>query len=98
MSTGVTSMVHCVRRRRPQALSVVFNAATGNVTLGGAGAGNTFTGTRSDFFEAIANNNTSWLEVVVRSNDFNNGQTIVPGGGVGVSVRGGSGGNKQIHW
>jgi hypothetical protein len=65
----------------------VFNSATANVTLDS----NTFSGTRSDFFEAIANNNAT-MDVVATGNTFHNGQSIIPGGGVAISVRSGSGG------
>jgi hypothetical protein len=66
----------------------VYNGATANVTLDS----NTFSGTRSDFFEAIANNNAT-MDVVATNNIFHNGQTIIPGGGTVISVRSGSGGN-----
>jgi hypothetical protein len=59
------------------------NTATLNVTL----ENNTFLGTRSDFFEAIADGNST-MDVVARNNDFNNGQATIPGGGTAVSVRG----------
>jgi hypothetical protein len=68
----------------------VYNSATANVTLDS----NTFSGTRSDFFEAIANNNAT-MDVVATSNTFHNGQTIIPGGGTAISVRSGSGGNTS---
>jgi hypothetical protein len=58
---------------------------------------NTFNGTRSDFFEAASNNNAT-LDVGAATNDFNNGQAIIPGGGAGVSIRAGSGGfNSTAH-
>ncbi|MBZ9679588.1 hypothetical protein LB531_02830 [Mesorhizobium sp. CO1-1-2] len=66
----------------------VYNSATANVTLDN----NTFSGTRSDFFEAIANNNAT-MDVVATNNTFHNGQSIIPGGGTAISVRSGSGGN-----
>lgn len=68
----------------------VYNSATANVTLDS----NTFSGTRSDFFEAIANNNAT-MDVVATGNTFHNGQTIIPGGGTAISVRSGSGGNAS---
>ncbi|MBZ9963721.1 beta strand repeat-containing protein [Mesorhizobium sp. BR1-1-2] len=68
----------------------VYNNATANVTLDN----NTFSGTRSDFFEAIANNNAI-MDVVATNNTFHNGQTIIPGGGIAISVRSGSGGNTS---
>ncbi|WP_167514702.1 hypothetical protein [Mesorhizobium intechi] len=68
----------------------VYNSATANVTLDS----NTFSGTRSDFFEAIANNNAT-MDVVATNNTFHNGQAIVPGGGTAISVRSGSGGNTS---
>src|SRR5262249_6297035 len=58
-----------------------------NVTV----SNNTFAGTKGDFVETIANLN-GVMDVVVRNNDFNNGQAITPGGGTGVSVRGDSAG------
>ncbi|AZO40329.1 S-layer family protein [Mesorhizobium sp. M7D.F.Ca.US.005.01.1.1] len=63
----------------------VYNSATANVTLDN----NTFSGTRSDFFEAIANSNAT-MDVVATNNTFHNGQAIIPGGGTIVSVRGDS--------
>lgn len=68
----------------------VYNNATANVTLDN----NTFSGTRSDFFEAVANNNTT-MDVVATNNIFHNGQTIIPGGGTAISVRSGSAGNTS---
>lgn len=68
----------------------VYNGATANVTLDS----NTFSGTRSDFFEAVANNNAT-MDVVATSNIFHNGQTIIPGGGTAISVRSGSAGNTS---
>ena len=62
-----------------------FNSTTAKVTV----SNNTFAGTKGDFVETIAQENST-MEVVVRNNDFNNGQAIVPGGGTGVSVRGDS--------
>ena len=59
------------------------NTATVNVTL----EDNFFLGTRSDFFEAIADGN-SMMDVVARRNKFTSGQAIIPGGGVGISIRG----------
>ena len=70
--------------------ATVYNSARLNVTV----SNNTFAGTRADFFEAIADNNAT-MDVVARSNDFNNGQAIIPGGGIAVSVRGGSAGNNS---
>ncbi|HET7842681.1 MAG TPA: tandem-95 repeat protein, partial [Xanthomonadales bacterium] len=57
--------------------------ATLNVTL----TNNTFQGTRADFFESIADGNST-MDVVARQNKFTNGQAIIPGGGVALSVRG----------
>jgi hypothetical protein len=65
----------------------VFNSATAKITL----TNNVFQGTRGDFIDLVANNNAT-MDAVVRSNDFNNGQAIIPGGGTGVSVRSGSAG------
>ena len=65
-------------------------SATLNVTLDS----NTFAGTRADFFEAIANNNAT-LDVIARQNKFNDGQAIIPGGGVAISIRSGSAGNTS---
>jgi hypothetical protein len=60
-----------------------YNSAVCNVTLTECN----FSGTRADFFEAIANNNST-MDVVARRNLFTSGQAIIPGGGVGVSIRG----------
>jgi hypothetical protein len=59
------------------------NTATANVSL----LNNIFNGTRSDFFEATADGNST-MDVIARQNKFTNGQAIIPGGGVGVSLRG----------
>lgn len=48
---------------------------------------NIFLGTRGDFFEAIADGNST-MDVVARTNKFTNGQTSIPGGGVALSIRG----------
>jgi hypothetical protein len=69
----------------------VGSQAGDNGTLKTTISNNTFAGTRSDFVEVIANNNTT-LDVVARSNVFHNGQAIIPGGGVALSIRSGSGG------
>jgi hypothetical protein len=66
--------------------------ATDTGTLKVTISNNSFAGTRADFIEVISNGNTT-LDAVVRSNDFNNGQTTIPGGGTGVSIRSGSAGN-----
>jgi len=68
----------------------VTNTATAKMTV----TNSTFAGTRGDFIEAIANLNST-LDVVARTNTFNNGQAIIPGGGTAVSVRSGSGGNSS---
>jgi subtilisin-like proprotein convertase family protein len=68
----------------------VYNSATGNITANS----NVFNGTRSDFFETIANNNAH-MDVVARQNKFSDGQAIIPGGGVALSIRSGSGGNNS---
>ncbi|MDQ3815220.1 MAG: hypothetical protein M3347_14960, partial [Armatimonadota bacterium] len=59
------------------------NTATVNVTLQDC----IFLGTRSDFFETIANGNST-MDVVARRNKFQDGQAIIPGGGVALSIRG----------
>ncbi|MCC8968300.1 hypothetical protein H8A95_39910, partial [Bradyrhizobium sp. Pear76] len=65
----------------------VYNSATANYTV----TNSTFTGTRADFIAFAANNNSS-MDAVVRSNLFQNGEAIVPGGGTAVDIRSGSGG------
>jgi VCBS repeat-containing protein len=65
----------------------VTNSATLNETI----SNNTFAGTRGDFINPIANLNST-MDVVIRSNTFNNGQTIIPGGGTAVAIQSGSGG------
>ncbi|MCA1593451.1 MAG: cadherin-like domain-containing protein [Acidobacteria bacterium] len=66
--------------------------ATLNVSL----LNNTFLGTRGDFFEAIADGNST-MDTIARQNKFTNGQAIIPGGGVSVSIRGDSLGTAATH-
>ena len=65
------------------ALPTGTNTATVNVTL----EDNFFLGTRSDFFETIADGNST-MDVVARRNKFTSGQAVISGGGVGISIRG----------
>ena len=64
--------------------------ATMNVTLQDCN----FLGTRGDFFETIADGNST-MDVVARRNKFTNGQTIIPGGGVALSIRGDAAGTAD---